>query len=80
MSFIHQRYPGYKQVYNIKLFFTSNMSVILQSMLISNFYRISQILHEKFYKSALIKLIGSWEGDRITGGILWYVAPPYDLT
>lgn len=56
------------------------MSVILQGMLISNFYRISQILHERFYKSALIKLIGTWEHDRIVGGILWYVAPPENLT
>lgn len=55
------------------------MSVILQGMLISNFYRISQLLHDRFTKSILIKLIGSWEGDRITGGVLWYIAPPYDL-
>ncbi len=55
------------------------MSVILQSMVISNFYKISQILHDRFYKSALIKLIGKWEGDRIVGGILWYVSPPYDI-
>lgn len=64
----------------IKLFFTSNMSVILQSMLISNFYRISQVLHERFYRSTLIKLMGTWEGDKITGGILWYISAPYNLT
>lgn len=63
----------------MRLFFTSNMSVILQSMVISNFYKISQILHDRFYKSALIKLIGRWEGDRIVGGILWYISPPYDI-
>lgn len=80
VSFIHQRIPGYQATFDIKLFFTSNMSVILQSMLISNFYKISQILHDRFYKSALIKLLGTWEGDRITGGVLWYIAPPYDLT
>jgi len=60
VSFIHQRIPGYKATFDIKLFFTSNMSVILQGMLISNFYKISQILHDRFYKSALIKLIGTW--------------------
>lgn len=55
------------------------MSVILQGMIISNFYRISQVLHDRFYRSVLIKLIGKWEGDRIVGGILWYVAPPYTI-
>jgi preprotein translocase subunit SecY len=48
-------------------------------MLVSNFYRISHILHDRFHKSILIKLIGKWEGDRIVGGALWYIAPPYDL-
>lgn len=80
VTLIHQKFPGYKQQIPVKLFYTSNMSVILQSMLISNFYKISQILHDRYYKSALIKLLGSWEGNRITGGILWYIAPPYSLS
>lgn len=77
---IHQRFPGWVQSYRIRFFFTSNMSVILQSMLISNFYRISQVLNARFHHSQLIRLIGNWEGERIIGGILWYAAPPYDLT
>lgn len=76
---IHQRYPGWEETVNIKLFFTSNMSVILQGMVISNFYRISQVLHDRFYRSVIIKMIGKWEGDRIVGGILWYVASPYNI-
>lgn len=55
------------------------MSVILQSMLISNFYKVSQILYERYEQSALIKLIGTWQGDRIIGGVLWYIAPPENL-
>jgi protein transport protein SEC61 subunit alpha len=80
VELISQKYPGYVQTINIKLFITSTMSVILQSMLISNFYKISQILHERFVKSALIKLIGTWQGDKITGGLLWYISAPYNLT
>jgi len=80
LTFIHQQYPGYKQSIPIKLFFTSNMSVILQSMLISQFYKISQILHDKFQGSDLIKLIGTWQGDRIVGGVLWYISPPENMT
>lgn len=79
VEFISQRYPGYVHVVNIKLFFTSTISVILQSMVISKFYKISQILHERFYKSALIKLIGTWQQDKITGGLLWYISAPYDM-
>jgi protein transport protein SEC61 subunit alpha len=60
IEFTSQKYRGYVQKVPVKLFFTSNMSVILQSMLISNFYRVSQILHGKFHKSVLIKLIGTW--------------------
>jgi protein transport protein SEC61 subunit alpha len=56
------------------------MSVILQSMLISNFYMVSKSLHDRFYKSALIKLIGTWSADKITGGLLWYISPPGTLT
>lgn len=79
VEFISQKYPGYVHVVNIKLFFTSTISVILQSMVISKFYKISQILHERFYKSALIKLIGTWQQDKITGGLLWYISAPYDM-
>ena len=45
IKFINQKYPGYTENIKIKLFYTSNMSVILQSMLVSNFYKISQVLH-----------------------------------
>ena len=79
LTVIHQKFPGYKQEVTIRLFFTSNMSVILQGMVISNFYQISRILHDRFTRSTLIKLIGTWQGDKITGGVLWYVAPPYNL-
>lgn len=60
LTVVHQRFRGYKQEIPVRLFFTSNMSVILQSMVISNFYKISQILHDRFTRSTLIKLIGTW--------------------
>jgi protein transport protein SEC61 subunit alpha len=76
---ISQKHRGFVQKIPIKLFYTSNMSVILQSMLVSNFYKISQILHMRFNTSDFIKLIGAWEGDKITGGLLWFISPPYNL-
>jgi len=56
------------------------MSVILQSMLISNFYRISQVLSYRFEDSLLVGLLGKWEGDKVTGGVIWFISPPYDQT
>ncbi|CAI9087834.1 OLC1v1022013C1 [Oldenlandia corymbosa var. corymbosa] len=39
---------GQQGSYPIKLFYTSNMPIILQSALVSNLYFISQLLHRKF--------------------------------
>lgn len=38
---IHQQHKGYKTQVPVKLFYTSNISVILQSMFVSNFYLLS---------------------------------------
>lgn len=76
---IHQQHKGYKTEIPIKLFYTSNMSVILQSMFVSNFYIVSRLLYEKFSKTVLINLIGKWEGNKIMGGLVWYISPPIDF-
>lgn len=55
------------------------MSVILQSMFVSNFYIVSRLLYEKFSKTVLISLIGKWEGNKIMGGLVWYISPPLDF-
>jgi protein transport protein SEC61 subunit alpha len=56
------------------------MSVILQSMLVSNFYNVSALLHARFSKSILVKLFGVWEKGKVTNGLMWYISPPTDLT
>lgn len=56
------------------------MSVILQSLFISFFYNTINTLHDRFHSSALIKLLGTWHQGRITGGLLWYIAPPENMT
>lgn len=56
------------------------MSVILQSMLISNFYNISAILHSRFKNSILVKLFGVWENGKVVNGLMWYISPPEDIT
>lgn len=73
---VHQQNRGYRTEFPIKLFFTSTISVILQSMFISNFYNISNILYTRFNKTFLINLLGVWEGNKVVGGFAWYISPP----
>lgn len=77
---IHQQHRGYKTEFPIKLFFTSTMSVILQSMFIANFYNISEILYSRFRNAFFISLIGVWENNRVVGGFAWYISPPGSFT
>ena len=54
------RYRGQQSNYFIKLFYTSNISIILQSALVSNLYVISQMLAIRFRGNFLIGLPGVW--------------------
>ena len=54
------RYRGQQSSYPIKLFYTSNMPIILQSALVSNLYMISQMLAVRFKGNFLISLLGVW--------------------
>ena len=54
------RYRGQYSSYPIKLFYTSNIPIILQSALVSNFYFISQMLSAKFAGNFFVNLIGTW--------------------
>lgn len=79
------RYRGQYSSYPIKLFYTSNIPIILQSALVSNLYVISQMLAAKFSGNILISLLGTWssaEGYRSypTGGLCYYLSPPESLS
>jgi protein transport protein SEC61 subunit alpha len=74
---------GQRQPYPIKLFYTSNMPIILQSALVSNLYFISQMLYNKFSSNFLVRLLGDWRvseysgGQSIpVGGLCYYMSPP----
>ncbi|VBB31138.1 unnamed protein product [Acanthocheilonema viteae] len=78
------RYRGQYSSYPIKLFYTSNIPIILQSALVSNLYVISQMLAAKFGGNILVNLLGTWSdagGYRSypTGGICYYLSPPETL-
>uniref|UniRef100_UPI003F77842D Protein transport protein Sec61 subunit alpha n=1 Tax=Ovis aries TaxID=9940 RepID=UPI003F77842D len=62
------RYRGQYNTYPIKLFYTSNIPIILQSALVSNLYVISQMLSARFSGNLLVSLLGTW--------LCYYLSPP----
>ena len=80
-----KRGRGMKQTYPIKLFYTSNMPIILQSALVSNLYFISQLLYKRYGGNFLIQLLGRWQESESTGqfipvgGLAYYISPPTSL-
>jgi protein transport protein SEC61 subunit alpha len=48
------------QTYSIKLFYTSNIPIILQSALIGNLYFFSKILSKKYRGNLIVDFIGVW--------------------
>jgi len=74
--------------YAIKLFYTSNIPIILQTALVSNLFFISQILFKKYPENILIHLVGRWEAPEMSasaqmrpvGGLAYYVWPPQSLS
>jgi len=57
----NKRSRGQQGNYPIKLFYTSNMPIILQSALVSNLYFISQLLYKRYGANFLVQLLGRWQ-------------------
>uniref|UniRef100_A0A8C5H6D0 Protein transport protein SEC61 subunit alpha n=1 Tax=Gouania willdenowi TaxID=441366 RepID=A0A8C5H6D0_GOUWI len=78
------RYRGQYNTYPIKLFYTSNIPIILQSALVSNLYVISQMLSTRFSGNFLVNLLGTWSDTMSggparaypVGGLCYYFSPP----
>lgn len=66
----------------IKLFYTGNMPIILQSALVSNIYFISQLFYKNAPGNPFFALLGEWQPQEGTGnlipvgGIAYYISPP----
>jgi protein transport protein SEC61 subunit alpha len=79
------RSRGFRTVYPVKLFYTSNMPIMLQSALTSNVFILSQMLYNRFPDNMLIRLLGVWESMdestqlSATSGISYYMTPPRTL-
>jgi protein transport protein SEC61 subunit alpha len=55
------RFRGQRGSYPVKLFYTSNMPIMLESALTSHIYIVSQMLFSRFPDNFLVKLLGVWE-------------------
>lgn len=76
---------GQTSSYPIKLFYTSNIPIILQTALVSNMYFLSQILFKNFRNNFLIRLLGNWQdmenGNSVpVGGLVYYISPPRSIS
>mmetsp|Transcript_8521 Transcript_8521/g.23748 ORF Transcript_8521/g.23748 Transcript_8521/m.23748 type:complete len:475 (-) Transcript_8521:331-1755(-) len=78
----YQKVRGQQGSYPIKLFYTSNIPIILQTALVSNLYFFSQLLYRRFKSNMLVNLLGQWQemdfgGQSIpVGGLAYYISPP----
>jgi len=78
----YQKYRGQQGTYPIKLFYTSNMPIILQTALVSNLYFVSQLLYSRAPTNVLVRLLGTWQepegggGSIPIAGIAYYISPP----
>lgn len=52
---------GQDSSYPIKLFYTSNTPIILQSAIVSNTFLISQMLYNSLPGNILVELLGRWD-------------------
>jgi protein transport protein SEC61 subunit alpha len=81
----HKSQPGAHKTYPIKLFYSSNIPIILQTALVSNLYFFSQILYKRYKGNFLVRLLGQWQdvesgGHSVpVGGLAYYISPPRDI-
>ncbi|KAF2434720.1 Sec61 alpha subunit [Tothia fuscella] len=78
---------GMRGSYPVRLFYTSNMPIMLQSALSSNIFLVSQMLFSRFSDNLLVRLIGAWETKEGMGaqlhavaGLAYYMSPPLSIS
>jgi protein transport protein SEC61 subunit alpha len=60
----NNRFRGQRGTFPVKLFYTSNMPIMLESALTSNVFLVSQMLYSRFPDNMFVKLLGVWEVRR----------------
>lgn len=84
LAVYYQKQRGQQGIYPIKLFYTSNIPIILQTALVSNLYFFSQLLYRRWKSNMLVNLLGQWQdleyGGMIpVGGLAYYISPPNSM-
>ncbi|CAD8175715.1 unnamed protein product [Paramecium octaurelia] len=80
-----QKIRGLVSSHGIKLFYTSNIPMIIQSTLVQNVYFLSQLLYRRFKTNFFVKLLGTWQeaefgGQSVPiGGLAYYMSPLRDV-
>lgn len=80
------RQRGMRGSFPVRLFYTSNMPIMLQSALSSNIFLVSQMLYGRFSENLLVRLIGVWEPREgsaqlfAASGLAYYMSPPLNFT
>jgi protein transport protein SEC61 subunit alpha len=84
LSLKYAKHRGQPMKYPIKLFYTSNMPIILQTALVSNLYFCSQLLYNRYSANVLVRLLGVWKDLRESpgqsvpvSGLAYYISPPH---
>jgi protein transport protein SEC61 subunit alpha len=73
--------------HTIKLFYTSNMPIILQTSIVSNINFISSLMSRRFGSNIIVNLLGRWEAREFSqngqefpvGGLSYYITAPQTL-
>jgi protein transport protein SEC61 subunit alpha len=79
VKFARQR--GASATYPIKLFYTSNIPIILQAAFMSNLFFVSQLVYNRYPSNIFVSLLGRWDqvegsGQSVpVGGLVYYVSP-----
>merc|ERR1712195_175524 len=82
----YQKHRGQQGTYPIKLFYTSNIPIILQTALVSNLYFFSQLLYKRYRDNIFVNLLGQWRELEYSqqsvpvGGLAYFVSPPGNLS
>merc|ERR1711935_201859 len=81
-----QKQRGQQGSYPIKLFYTSNIPIILQTALVSNLYFFTQLLDKRYRDNIFVNLLGQWRELEYSqqsvpvGGLAYFVSPPGNLS
>lgn len=73
-----------QQNYAIRLFYTSNIPIMLQSTLSSTVFMVSSLLHNRLGSNMVTRILGRWmnvNGRSIPiGGLCYYLSPPQGVS